>query len=157
MDVRWKLWLRPADASPCLARSKPGLSQSPSSFPSRFLIVLGCLILAVLTTFKEYETVSGDWLLLLVRWGAHCGAEFLGPTRLGGLPWRWPGGCPCVRFCPAGFGFLESLGKSRPKRKQCLDQLVRSARGTGSAICCSRLEIRGINKVRAKPSTHELY
>ncbi|PNJ76181.1 KCNQ3 isoform 9, partial [Pongo abelii] len=30
-----------------------------------FLIVLGCLILAVLTTFKEYETVSGDWLLLL--------------------------------------------------------------------------------------------
>lgn len=35
-------------------------------FHSRFLIVLGCLILAVLTTFKEYETVSGDWLLLLV-------------------------------------------------------------------------------------------
>ncbi|RMC14843.1 hypothetical protein DUI87_07019 [Hirundo rustica rustica] len=36
---------------------------------SKFLIVLGCLILAVLTTFKEYETVSGDWLLLLVsKW-----------------------------------------------------------------------------------------
>ncbi|KAI4581833.1 hypothetical protein MJG53_009358 [Ovis ammon polii x Ovis aries] len=33
----------------------------------KFLIVLGCLILAVLTTFREYETVSGDWLLLLVR------------------------------------------------------------------------------------------
>lgn len=42
-------------------------------FHSRFLIVLGCLILAVLTTFKEYETVSGDWLLLLVSrvWALH--------------------------------------------------------------------------------------
>ncbi|ETE63331.1 Potassium voltage-gated channel subfamily KQT member 3, partial [Ophiophagus hannah] len=30
-----------------------------------FLIVLGCLILAVLTTFGEYEKASGYWLLLL--------------------------------------------------------------------------------------------
>ncbi|MBN3271530.1 KCNQ3 protein, partial [Polyodon spathula] len=31
-----------------------------------FLIVLGCLILAILTTFKEYEEVS-NWLVILVR------------------------------------------------------------------------------------------
>lgn len=49
---------------------QPGLKLLSSFLlPSRFLIVLGCLILAVLTTFKEYETVSGDWLLLLVSSG----------------------------------------------------------------------------------------
>lgn len=53
--------------------SQPGLHAS-SFLPSRFLIVLGCLILAVLTTFREYETVSGDWLLLLVRLCTHRGA-----------------------------------------------------------------------------------
>ncbi|KAI4888164.1 hypothetical protein NFI96_001525 [Prochilodus magdalenae] len=30
-----------------------------------FLIVLGCLILAILTTFKEYEDDSGHWLVVL--------------------------------------------------------------------------------------------
>lgn len=50
---------------------QPGLKLLSSFLhPSRFLIVLGCLILAVLTTFKEYETVSGDWLLLLVSSGS---------------------------------------------------------------------------------------
>lgn len=33
----------------------------------RFLIVLGCLILAILTTFKEHENVSAHWLVILVR------------------------------------------------------------------------------------------
>lgn len=33
----------------------------------RFLIVLGCLILAVLTTFKEHEKLSAHWLVILVR------------------------------------------------------------------------------------------
>ncbi|KAG7267842.1 hypothetical protein CRUP_000714 [Coryphaenoides rupestris] len=35
--------------------------------PPPFLIVLGCLILAILTTFKEHEKVSAHWLLVLVR------------------------------------------------------------------------------------------
>ncbi|XP_024275684.1 potassium voltage-gated channel subfamily KQT member 3 [Oncorhynchus tshawytscha] len=30
-----------------------------------FLIVLGCLILAILTTFKEHEKASGHWLVIL--------------------------------------------------------------------------------------------
>lgn len=54
------------------------LHSAPSPPPSRFLIVLGCLILAVLTTFKEYETVSGDWLLLLVRPRARAVLHFWG-------------------------------------------------------------------------------
>lgn len=33
----------------------------------RFLIVLGCLILAILTTFREHEKVSAHWLVILVR------------------------------------------------------------------------------------------
>ncbi|XP_005872860.1 PREDICTED: potassium voltage-gated channel subfamily KQT member 3 [Myotis brandtii] len=53
-----------------------------------FLIVLGCLILAVLTTFKEYETVSGDWLLLLETFAIFVfGAEFA--LRI------WAAGCCC--------------------------------------------------------------
>ncbi|NXM86655.1 KCNQ3 protein, partial [Oenanthe oenanthe] len=57
-------------------------------FHSRFLIVLGCLILAVLTTFKEYETVSGDWLLLLETFAIFIfGAEFA--LRI------WAAGCCC--------------------------------------------------------------
>lgn len=35
-------------------------------FISRFLIVLGCLILSILTTFKEHESVSAHWLVILV-------------------------------------------------------------------------------------------
>ncbi|XP_007659462.2 potassium voltage-gated channel subfamily KQT member 3 isoform X2 [Ornithorhynchus anatinus] len=55
---------------------------------SVFLIVLGCLILAVLTTFKEYETVSGDWLLLLETFAIFVfGAEFA--LRI------WAAGCCC--------------------------------------------------------------
>ncbi|KAF4798206.1 Potassium voltage-gated channel subfamily KQT member 3 [Turdus rufiventris] len=55
---------------------------------NRFLIVLGCLILAVLTTFKEYETVSGDWLLLLETFAIFIfGAEFA--LRI------WAAGCCC--------------------------------------------------------------
>ncbi|XP_074841713.1 potassium voltage-gated channel subfamily KQT member 3 [Carettochelys insculpta] len=53
-----------------------------------FLIVLGCLILAILTTFKEYETVSGDWLLLLETFAIFIfGAEFA--LRI------WAAGCCC--------------------------------------------------------------
>ncbi|XP_053251251.1 potassium voltage-gated channel subfamily KQT member 3 isoform X1 [Podarcis raffonei] len=53
-----------------------------------FLIVLGCLILAVLTTFKEYETVSGNWLLLLETFAIFIfGAEFA--LRI------WAAGCCC--------------------------------------------------------------
>lgn len=33
----------------------------------RFLIVLGCLILAILTTFREHEKDSAHWLVILVR------------------------------------------------------------------------------------------
>uniref|UniRef100_A0A2K6GDY7 Potassium voltage-gated channel subfamily Q member 3 n=1 Tax=Propithecus coquereli TaxID=379532 RepID=A0A2K6GDY7_PROCO len=56
--------------------------------PKQFLIVLGCLILAVLTTFKEYETVSGDWLLLLETFAIFIfGAEFA--LRI------WAAGCCC--------------------------------------------------------------
>ncbi|EPY77818.1 potassium voltage-gated channel subfamily KQT member 3 isoform 2 [Camelus ferus] len=54
----------------------------------QFLIVLGCLILAVLTTFREYETVSGDWLLLLETFAIFIfGAEFA--LRI------WAAGCCC--------------------------------------------------------------
>uniref|UniRef100_A0A8D0L5H8 Potassium voltage-gated channel subfamily Q member 3 n=1 Tax=Sphenodon punctatus TaxID=8508 RepID=A0A8D0L5H8_SPHPU len=60
----------------------------PGSRCSVFLIVLGCLILAVLTTFKEYETVSGDWLLLLETFAIFIfGAEFA--LRI------WAAGCCC--------------------------------------------------------------
>ncbi|XP_030045803.1 potassium voltage-gated channel subfamily KQT member 3 [Microcaecilia unicolor] len=53
-----------------------------------FLIVLGCLILAILTTFKEYETVSGDWLLMLETFAIVIfGAEFA--LRI------WAAGCCC--------------------------------------------------------------
>ncbi|XP_078247781.1 potassium voltage-gated channel subfamily KQT member 3 isoform X1 [Pogona vitticeps] len=53
-----------------------------------FLIVLGCLILAVLTTFKEYETASGNWLLLLETFAIFIfGAEFA--LRI------WAAGCCC--------------------------------------------------------------
>ncbi|XP_048364189.1 potassium voltage-gated channel subfamily KQT member 3 isoform X2 [Sphaerodactylus townsendi] len=53
-----------------------------------FLIVLGCLILAVLTTFKDYETVSGNWLLLLETFAIFVfGAEFA--LRI------WAAGCCC--------------------------------------------------------------
>lgn len=38
----------------------------------RFLIVLGCLILAILTTFKEHEKVSAHWLVILVGLGFLC-------------------------------------------------------------------------------------
>ncbi|XP_078541678.1 potassium voltage-gated channel subfamily KQT member 3 [Lissotriton helveticus] len=53
-----------------------------------FLIVLGCLILAILTTFKEYEAASGDWLLLLETFAIVIfGAEFA--LRI------WAAGCCC--------------------------------------------------------------
>lgn len=39
----------------------------PFPVSCRFLIVLGCLILAVLTTFKEHEKLSAHWLVILVR------------------------------------------------------------------------------------------
>ncbi|CAH2285947.1 potassium voltage-gated channel subfamily KQT member 3 [Pelobates cultripes] len=53
-----------------------------------FLIVLGCLILAILTTFREYEDVSGDWLLLLETFALVIfGAEFA--LRI------WAAGCCC--------------------------------------------------------------
>uniref|UniRef100_A0A8C5MW68 Potassium voltage-gated channel subfamily Q member 3 n=1 Tax=Leptobrachium leishanense TaxID=445787 RepID=A0A8C5MW68_9ANUR len=53
-----------------------------------FLIVLGCLILAILTTFKDYEDVSGDWLLLLETFALVIfGAEFA--LRI------WAAGCCC--------------------------------------------------------------
>ncbi|XP_008934297.1 PREDICTED: potassium voltage-gated channel subfamily KQT member 3 [Merops nubicus] len=67
----------------------PGASAgSPCSMEHWFLIVLGCLILAVLTTFKEYETVSGDWLLLLETFAIFIfGAEFA--LRI------WAAGCCC--------------------------------------------------------------
>ncbi|MEE6463100.1 hypothetical protein FKM82_005777 [Ascaphus truei] len=54
----------------------------------RFLIVLGCLILAILTTFKEYEDVSGDWLLLIETFALVIfGTEFA--LRI------WAAGCCC--------------------------------------------------------------
>ncbi|XP_075067801.1 potassium voltage-gated channel subfamily KQT member 3 [Mixophyes fleayi] len=53
-----------------------------------FLIVLGCLVLAILTTFKEYEDISGDWLLLIERFALVIfGAEFV--LRI------WAAGCCC--------------------------------------------------------------
>lgn len=118
-----------AVASSCLAPSAAasGDLMFPSFLPSRFLIVLGCLILAVLTTFREYETVSGDWLLLLVSWCTRHGAV-LGSTPPVGLSQFRARGLPLGM---TGVGFLESPTKCRPKRKQRPDQWVRSARGTG--------------------------
>uniref|UniRef100_A0A8C6Z616 Potassium voltage-gated channel subfamily Q member 3 n=2 Tax=Nothoprocta perdicaria TaxID=30464 RepID=A0A8C6Z616_NOTPE len=79
----------------CLHHSRVHLQRSgkrqildPKAFSYQFLIVLGCLILAVLTTFKEYETVSGDWLLLLETFAIFIfGAEFA--LRI------WAAGCCC--------------------------------------------------------------
>ncbi|XP_071594510.1 potassium voltage-gated channel subfamily KQT member 3 isoform X3 [Heliangelus exortis] len=69
------------------AKSGPAVSPLGAD-PLLFLIVLGCLILAVLTTFKEYETVSGDWLLLLETFAIFIfGAEFA--LRI------WAAGCCC--------------------------------------------------------------
>ncbi|XP_028987115.1 potassium voltage-gated channel subfamily KQT member 3 [Betta splendens] len=53
-----------------------------------FLIVLGCLILAVLTTFKEHEKVSAHWLVILETFAIFIfGAEFA--LRI------WAAGCCC--------------------------------------------------------------
>ncbi|XP_017554713.1 potassium voltage-gated channel subfamily KQT member 3 [Pygocentrus nattereri] len=53
-----------------------------------FLIVLGCLILAILTTFKEYEADSGHWLVVLETFTIFIfGAEFV--LRV------WAAGCCC--------------------------------------------------------------
>ncbi|XP_078143669.1 potassium voltage-gated channel subfamily KQT member 3 isoform X2 [Centroberyx gerrardi] len=53
-----------------------------------FLIVLGCLILAILTTFKEHEKVSAHWLVILETFTIFIfGAEFA--LRI------WAAGCCC--------------------------------------------------------------
>ncbi|XP_035286752.1 potassium voltage-gated channel subfamily KQT member 3 [Anguilla anguilla] len=53
-----------------------------------FLIVLGCLILAILTTFKEHEKVSAHWLVILETFTIFIfGAEFV--LRI------WAAGCCC--------------------------------------------------------------
>ncbi|XP_070700905.1 potassium voltage-gated channel subfamily KQT member 3 [Pempheris klunzingeri] len=53
-----------------------------------FLIVLGCLILAILTTFKEHEKVSAHWLVILETFAIFIfGAEFA--LRI------WAAGCCC--------------------------------------------------------------
>ncbi|XP_051943483.1 potassium voltage-gated channel subfamily KQT member 3 isoform X1 [Hippocampus zosterae] len=53
-----------------------------------FLIVLGCLILAVLTTFKEHEKTSAHWLVVLETFAIFIfGAEFA--LRI------WAAGCCC--------------------------------------------------------------
>ncbi|XP_029687484.1 potassium voltage-gated channel subfamily KQT member 3 isoform X1 [Takifugu rubripes] len=53
-----------------------------------FLIVLGCLILAILTTFKEHEKVSAHWLVILETFAIFIfGAEFA--LRI------WAAGCRC--------------------------------------------------------------
>ncbi|KAI4789660.1 hypothetical protein KUCAC02_035109 [Chaenocephalus aceratus] len=55
---------------------------------SRFLIVLGCLILAILTTFKEHEKVSAHMLVIVETFAIFIfGAEF-------GLR-VWAAGCCC--------------------------------------------------------------
>uniref|UniRef100_A0A8C4DE20 Potassium voltage-gated channel, KQT-like subfamily, member 3 n=1 Tax=Dicentrarchus labrax TaxID=13489 RepID=A0A8C4DE20_DICLA len=53
-----------------------------------FLIVLGCLILAILTTFREHEKVSAHWLVILETFAIFIfGAEFA--LRV------WAAGCCC--------------------------------------------------------------
>ncbi|XP_060940695.1 potassium voltage-gated channel subfamily KQT member 3 isoform X1 [Limanda limanda] len=53
-----------------------------------FLIVLGCLILAILTTFKEHEKASAHWLVILETFAILLfGAEFA--LRV------WAAGCCC--------------------------------------------------------------
>ncbi|XP_068605095.1 potassium voltage-gated channel subfamily KQT member 3 [Brachionichthys hirsutus] len=53
-----------------------------------FLIVLGCLILAILTTFKEHEKLSAHWLVVLETFAIFIfGAEFA--LRI------WAAGCCC--------------------------------------------------------------
>ncbi|XP_034038985.1 LOW QUALITY PROTEIN: potassium voltage-gated channel subfamily KQT member 3 [Thalassophryne amazonica] len=53
-----------------------------------FLIVLGCLILAILTTFREHEKQSAHWLLILETFAIFIfGAEFA--LRV------WAAGCCC--------------------------------------------------------------
>ncbi|XP_053738852.1 potassium voltage-gated channel subfamily KQT member 3 isoform X1 [Synchiropus splendidus] len=53
-----------------------------------FLIVLGCLILAILTTFREHEKVSAHWLVVLETFAIFIfGAEFA--LRV------WAAGCCC--------------------------------------------------------------
>uniref|UniRef100_A0A3Q1AUF5 Potassium voltage-gated channel, KQT-like subfamily, member 3 n=1 Tax=Amphiprion ocellaris TaxID=80972 RepID=A0A3Q1AUF5_AMPOC len=54
----------------------------------KFLIVLGCLILAILTTFKEHEKTSAHWLVILETFAIFIfGAEFA--LRI------WAAGCCC--------------------------------------------------------------
>uniref|UniRef100_A0A3B4ZSN9 Potassium voltage-gated channel subfamily Q member 3 n=1 Tax=Stegastes partitus TaxID=144197 RepID=A0A3B4ZSN9_9TELE len=53
-----------------------------------FLIVLGCLILAILTTFREHEKTSAHWLVILETFAIFIfGAEFA--LRI------WAAGCCC--------------------------------------------------------------
>ncbi|KAL0966719.1 hypothetical protein UPYG_G00299240 [Umbra pygmaea] len=53
-----------------------------------FLIVLGCLILAILTTFKEHEKASGHWLVIL-----ETSTIFVFGTEFGLR--IWSAGCCC--------------------------------------------------------------
>ncbi|KAM7379819.1 hypothetical protein PAMP_005341 [Pampus punctatissimus] len=73
-----------------LWQAKPSETQSGSELHwlKRFLIVLGCLILAILTTFKEHEKVSAHWLVILETFAIFIfGAEFA--LRV------WAAGCCC--------------------------------------------------------------
>ncbi|KAM7317122.1 hypothetical protein ACRRTK_023424 [Alexandromys fortis] len=79
---------QPLTTAPVELTLSTDVESDASTVHSWFLIVLGCLILAVLTTFKEYETVSGDWLLLLETFAIFIfGAEFA--LRI------WAAGCCC--------------------------------------------------------------
>lgn len=118
-----------------------------SSFCSRFLIVLGCLILAVLTTFKEYETVSGDWLLLLVRSQTHPGAVFLGYKPLVGVPQDATFGCDSARLVWASWSLWPSLMPGST------GQVCRGAGAMVNNIVITDERLGALNQVRAQTNT----
>ncbi|MCI4390686.1 hypothetical protein PGIGA_G00125620 [Pangasianodon gigas] len=63
-------------------------SSADKILENKFLIVLACLLLAILTTFKEYEDDSGHWLVVLETFTIFIfGSEFV--LRI------WAAGCRC--------------------------------------------------------------
>lgn len=105
------------------------------------------MILAVLTTFKEYETVSGDWLLLLVRSQTRPGAVFLGYRPLVGVPRDATFGCDSTRLVWAFWSLWPSLMPGST------GQVCQSAGAMANNIVITDERLGALNQVRAQTNT----
>ncbi|XP_064410507.1 potassium voltage-gated channel subfamily KQT member 3 [Latimeria chalumnae] len=75
-----------------------------------FLIVIGCLVLSVLTTFEEYEKESSHWLLILETSAIFIfGAEFALRVWAAGCCCRYKGWRGRLKFARKPFCILDIL------------------------------------------------